>query len=833
MLLLAIILCFGLLTVTANAAETSGTCGDDLTWEFDEATGILTISGSGNMEDYSSAGYQPWYEFSEEITKVVIEEGVTYISNDAFSECYRLASVELPESLTSIGYRAFYACEALKEITIPDSVTDLGRCALQFCKALESVKLPAGINSIEYALFEGCSGLKTVTIPENVTKIDSYAFYRCRALTGVGIPEGVVEIEANAFSECTALTAIEIPDSVTILGSGVFGGCTKLESVKLPANIKKISGDMFSDCSSLSSITIPDSVISLGNSVFSNCSSLTSITIPNSVTSIGNSAFSFCNSLISITIPDSVTRIGNWAFGYCSSLTSITIPDSVISVEDFTFYYCSNLTSITIPDGVTSIGDHAFGNCSSLTSITIPNSVTGIEQYAFFSCSSLTSITIPNSVTSIEYSVFAYCSGLTSFIIPKTVSSIDKFAFSYCGNLSDIYFEGDFPEIAVKSFEKVIANVYYPADNYTWTADCLQNYGGTLTWIPDICKNGHTEVTIPGKEVTCTEAGLTEGKKCSVCGTVTVKQETIPATGVHTYENGKCKDCGVAQPTEPTEPSEPENPDVPSDMDAPVIKSSNKASNGKPKLTWTALEEAVRYEIYRSTTKAGTFEWQATQKGTTYTDTSAKAGKLYYYKVKAIDAEGNVSDFSNRVSRTCDLARPVVKTSSVASSGKIKLTWAKIEGAKSYKVYRATSKTGTYSLMKTVTGTTYTNTSAKAGKTYYYKVIAVHENTNANSAYSAIVSRMCDLARPTITIKRNDAGKPRISWKKVEGAVKYEVWRATSKNGKYTRIATTKNLYQVNKNAVAGRTYYYKVKAIHSNTNANSAFSTVKYIKAK
>jgi len=169
----------------------------------------------------------------------------------------------------------------------------------------------------------------------------------------------------------------------------------------------------------------------------------------------------------------------------------------------------------------------------------------------------------------------------------------------------------------------------------------------------------------------------------------------------------------------------------------------------------------------------------------------------------------------------------------VVKSGEVKQTCEAAYGAKEYQVYRATEEYGEYTLMKTVTGTSYTNTSAKAGTKYYYKVMAVHENSNANSAYSAIVSRLCDLARPTITVKRNSAGKPRISWEKVEGAVKYEIWRSTTKNGTYKRIATTKNLYQVNKNAVAGKTYYYKVKAIHTNTNANSAFSLPKYIKAK
>ena len=389
------------------------------------------------------------------------------------------------------------------------------------------------------------------------------------------------------------------------------------------------------------------------------------------------------------------------------------------------------------------------------------------------------------------------------------------------------------------------------------------------------CADGHVEGILPAVNATCSENGLTEGKKCSVCGETLVAQETIPATGVHTYENGRCKDCGVDEPTEPTEPevTEPEEtvpettvpdetvpettePEVtepeetvpeatepeetepeetePVKPNAPKITGSNVASSGKPRLTWAKVEGAVKYEIWRSTKQNSGFTKIYTQKGTTYTNTKAVAGTKYYYKVKAVDADGNVSDFSNRVGRMCDLARPTnLKTSNVLSSGKIKLTWKAVAGAKSYKVYRSTAKNGKYTLVKTVTGTAYTDANAKAGTKYFYKVIAVHENTNANSAYSVIVSRMADLARPVITVKRNDAGKPRISWKKVEGAVKYEVWRSTSKNGKYTRIATTRNLYQVNKNAVAGKTYYYKVKAIHSNSNANSAFSTIKYIKAK
>jgi len=246
------------------------------------------------------------------------------------------------------------------------------------------------------------------------------------------------------------------------------------------------------------------------------------------------------------------------------------------------------------------------------------------------------------------------------------------------------------------------------------------------------------------------------------------------------------------------------------------------------------MEGACKYEIWRSTTgKSGSFTKIYTTKSTSYTNTSAKAGTKYYYKVRAVNAIGKTSAYSAVVSRVCDLARPNVTASNVASSGKIKLSWPKVEGAVKYQIYRANTKDGTYKLMKTTTGTSYTNTNAVAGKMYYYKVKAIHSNTNANSAFSAVDSRTCDLARPEVKISRNSAGKPKLSWEKISGAVKYEIYRSTSKDGDYSRIKTTTGTSFVNTGAKAGKTYFYKVRAIHSNSASNSAYSQIKYIKAK
>ena len=161
------------------------------------------------------------------------------------------------------------------------------------------------------------------------------------------------------------------------------------------------------------------------------------------------------------------------------------------------------------------------------------------------------------------------------------------------------------------------------------------------------------------------------------------------------------------------------------------------------------------------------------------------------------------------------------------------MTWEKISGAEKYYIVRATSEKGTYSKVATVTGTSYIDKETKAGKTYYYKVKALHEKDAADSAYSAVTSRVCDLKKPVVTIFLKD-GDPRIKWDAITGAVKYEVYRATSSTGTYKLVKTTKtSTSYTDTAATAGKTYYYKVRAIHENSSANSAYSTVKYIKAK
>ena len=292
---------------------------------------------------------------------------------------------------------------------------------------------------------------------------------------------------------------------------------------------------------------------------------------------------------------------------------------------------------------------------------------------------------------------------------------------------------------------------------------------------------------------------------------------TTPHT--HNYQNGQCAICGAKDPN--------------FKIGVPTLKPSYVGASGKPYVYWNAETNAKQYSVYRSTSKDGNYRWIATTFATNYTDDGADAGTTYFYKIKAASANGISGDYSNTVTITCRCAKPVVKPSYVGASGKPYLYWNAVDGANRYYVYRSTSENGTYSFLGSTANLNYTDSTADAGTTYYYKVKAGIVNGEKSDS-SAAVAAVCRCAKPVVKITTTSTGKPKLTWNAVTGASKYEIYRATSQNGTYTKIYTTTGLSLTNTSAKAGTTYYYKVKAISKvKSAANSAFSTVESIKAK
>lgn len=251
------------------------------------------------------------------------------------------------------------------------------------------------------------------------------------------------------------------------------------------------------------------------------------------------------------------------------------------------------------------------------------------------------------------------------------------------------------------------------------------------------------------------------------------------------------------------------------DLDSPVIKKADNSETGKPKLTWDKVNGAVKYEIYRADYKNGEYTKMFTTTGTTYTNTSARAGYTYYYKVKAVSGSGLTSEFSNIIGVKCILNTPVIENVYNSEAGKPKLSWKSVSGAAKYEVYRSGYSDGKYEKVFTTEGKSYTNTSAKAGYKYYYKVRAVDAN-GVSSEFSDIVGIRCLVTKLDIEKVSNSSvtGKPQLMWKKVDGAVRYEVYRADYSYSEFEKMFTTEGNTYTNTSAKAGYKYYYRVKAI-------------------
>jgi len=489
--------------------------------------------------------------------------------------------------------------------------------------------------------------------------------------------------------------------------------------------------------------------------------------------------------MTTVIVDEGVTSIGDYAFSdLCFYLEKVKLPSTVKEIGDYAFEYCP-IKQITLPKKLEYIGDFAFYRCNELKEVEFGDLIIEIGHGAFEYCSELSDIEFPQSLNYIHPYAFAGCSSLKNLTLPKKVSYIDHGAFMDCTGLESVTItSGDTP------ISKWAFGFCSSLKSVTFTAS-------VPNWIHyDAFSYVTATVYYPKNDPSWTKDMFQDYGGDLIWKAYAPKAEELakPKTSI-----------GVI------------------------------ASSGKPQVKWAAIAGAAKYEVYRATSKTGKYTKISATTKTSYTDTKAISGKTYYYKVRAIGkttSQGN-SPYSAPIYITCDCARPATKISNVVSSGKPQVKWSAIAGASKYEVYRGTSKTGKYTKISTTAKTSYTDTKAIAGKTYYYKVKAINKlKSQGNSAYSAPIYVTCDCARPAIKVTNvASSGKPLVKWAAVSGASKYEVYRGTTKTGKYTKISTTAKTSYTDTKAISGKTYYYKVKAISKlKSQGNSAYSAPIYV---
>ncbi len=479
-------LCLGLILVTviimmlapkgfAADVKASGTCGKNASWVLTK-DGTMTISGTGEMEDYftemymgddlyryfwmDTEKYPPWYDYLSDIRTVIINKGITKVSHGSFTFCNNLQEVTLPEGLKEINASAFEWCGNLKQISLPSSLEKIGFEAFDYDIALQTITIPRNVEVINGNPFEYCTALQSIQVdPANQEfaslggvlfskdhkRLISYPGGKTGAYT---IPDSVSYVErGSAFTGCAGLTKLTIPDSVIIqdesYGFVSLCDCTGLKEVKLPNYLTEIGQDMFKGCSSLETVNIPESVVLIGQNAFEDCTSLKQLTLPEGLTTIEDWAFVNCKSLEHMNLPSTLTSIGNLAFSNCSSWCDpVVVPSGVRSLPEWAFQNCTKIPSVTLPEGLTDIDLWAFAHCSSLAYVKLPSSLRSMGENVFYECKSLTSVFLPSGLKTIPEWAFGNCSNLQIIGIPKSVTGIGDYATGGCWELGTVYYEG-------------------------------------------------------------------------------------------------------------------------------------------------------------------------------------------------------------------------------------------------------------------------------------------------------------------------------------------------------------------------------------------------------
>jgi len=319
----------------------SGQCGENLFFTYTDS--VLTITGTGDMWDYSDYSYYgydraPWT--NHPVISVTMEEGATSIGNYAFYYT-NIPSFDIPSSVTRIGRHAFSGCSGLTSVVVPDEVTSIGYAAFAWCTNLTRLYIPATVEEIDSYVLEGDINLTYLNAPASTLR--GYTENRIDTLI---VNSG--ELETYSFGSIT-------------------NSSRTLRHMDLSATENtELRDEAFAHFYNMRSIVLPQGLEKINYMAIANCKSLESITIPASVTEIGMSAFEDCRSLLSVNFASGsmLTAISDWAFYNCHELQSIDIPEGVTEIGKAAFFDCVYLNDVIVPASVQVIGDNAFALCS-------------------------------------------------------------------------------------------------------------------------------------------------------------------------------------------------------------------------------------------------------------------------------------------------------------------------------------------------------------------------------------------------------------------------------------------------------------------------------------
>lgn len=465
----AVAVFFSVLPFTVSAAETSGSCGNNVFWSFDYSTGNLTLNGNGDMTDYASSSETPWYSYRSLLKTVTVTGGVMSVGDYAFDGYYSLTDVVMDDSVKIIGKYSFRS-SALKKLNIPGGVTAIEACAFLGCAELTSVDISDGLKSIGAGTFSMCTGLVNIKIPCSVNSVGYGAFKDCNNLSNVDYSGTVaqwnlIDIAGDNTLLLNARIQYRVALNSGIVNENVYWALYDTGELVISGTgamtdySNSTAAPWYEFRSLIRKLTVSSGVTSIADYAFFDYDNLDIVLLSGTVVSIGYSAFGECDGMKNIVLPASVTAIGDYAFKECFALEEIIFrnsnkvtlgenpfynsPGVMICCEEgswLNYYADTNGMKICLLDekGIPSfeikndmllsyrgessvakvstankIGYGAFENNTVIKTVILSSSVHQVYANAFKGCTSLEKVIIPESVTSIGAGAFDGCNGVT------------------------------------------------------------------------------------------------------------------------------------------------------------------------------------------------------------------------------------------------------------------------------------------------------------------------------------------------------------------------------------------------------------------------------------
>lgn len=529
---------------------------------FDNCTSLKSFMVDENNEYYSSDEYGVLFD-KEKITMVQFPSG-NFITK-----------YTVPNSVKNIIPRAFFKCSNLIEVMVPAGVKKIASYTFSGCSRLEKVAIYEGLTEIENYAFQYCTSLESVIIPDSVTQIDSGAFHGCISLKHITLSESLMGISSSTFSGCSELYSITIPASVTSIDNSAFSGCTNLIHVGYKGTKNEfLSINIGSDNTCLTNTAYlhynfdPDADLLTISSKSATC------------TEDGNTEVVYCIDCQCYLDGEVIPATGH-SYSITESVegTCVTAPYDV--------YICSSCSEVEVLETTPATGKHNYqivstvhGNCIAAPVNTYECSYCGdtytkegrIEEGHSYE----TTVVAPTcDEKGYTKEICTVCGEtlLSDFTSPKGHEFLINKSVDYCSahgtleysckncdytesvasNTEDLVTEtvtveptctksGSKTEICTLCGATVSTEILNPlshkySDEYTVDLEATCTTEGRKSQhctrcdakraVTEIPSSGHTAEILPAKAATCTATGLTEGKKCTVCGETTLAQTVI------------------------------------------------------------------------------------------------------------------------------------------------------------------------------------------------------------------------------------------------------------------------------------------------------------------